>query len=227
MNVTQQLADALRELLVAVHYADPPKNYGTEDEPNICHEARIPVGFVEPAHRALTAYEASRAAPAEDAVERVARAIYASLTVGPWENLIPEMQDEWRNRARAALAAMQPRDEGPAFGPLDPAAMDLGTWEPSENAFDARGYLIRNVLEPVFPGITPLKDLAGVCTQVDHVVAAQRDAISKAYAILWGVVTDDRRLHSARHALLDALGGVGSTGQKLALERYAAQEPRS
>jgi hypothetical protein len=90
--------------------------------------------------------------------------------------------------------------------------------------FDARGYLIRNVLEPVFPGITPLKDLAGVCTQVDHVVAAQRDAISKAYAILWGVVTDDRRLHSARHALLDALGGVGSTGQKLALERYAAQD---
>ena len=87
--------------------------------------------------------------------------------------------------------------------------------------FDARDYLIRNALEPVFPGIAPLKDLEGVCTQVDHVIASQRDAISKAYAILWGIITDDRRVHHVRHVLLDALGGVGSTGQRLALERYA------
>lgn len=90
--------------------------------------------------------------------------------------------------------------------------------------FDAREYLIRNALEPVFPGIRPLADLEGVCTQVDHVIASQQAAVSEAYAILWGVTTDDRRLHKARRILLTALGGVGSTGQKLALERYARQE---
>ena len=90
--------------------------------------------------------------------------------------------------------------------------------------FDARDYLIRNVLEPAFPGITPLKDIVGVCTQVDHVVASQRYAVSKAYAILWGITTDDRRVHDARHVLLEALGGIGSTNQRLALDHHARGE---
>lgn len=48
-----ELYEALRELLVAVRFADPPKDYGTPEEPNLCHEARIPTDFVTIAERAL------------------------------------------------------------------------------------------------------------------------------------------------------------------------------
>jgi len=41
----------------------------------------------------------------------------------------------------------------------------------------ARGYLIRNVLEPLSPGIEPAPTLIEVCTQVDHLTAALRDKI--------------------------------------------------
>lgn len=50
-----ELYEALRELLVAVRFADPPKDYGDDGNhgPNLCHEARIPVDFVTIAERAL------------------------------------------------------------------------------------------------------------------------------------------------------------------------------
>jgi hypothetical protein len=48
-----ELYEALRELLVAVRYADPPKDFGAPHESNFCHEARIPVDFVTIAERAL------------------------------------------------------------------------------------------------------------------------------------------------------------------------------
>jgi hypothetical protein len=97
----------------------------------------------------------------------------------------------------------------------------------ADDGFDARQYLIRNVLQPAFPGISPQPTLAGVCTQVDHVLAGQQDAIAQAYALLWSIVTDDPRQHRARRVLLEAMGGLGSTRQKLALEKYGkAQDPR-
>ena len=92
--------------------------------------------------------------------------------------------------------------------------------------FATRDYLIRNVLQPAFPGITPLPTLDGVCTQVDHVLAGQQEAIAEAYALLWTVVTDDKRIHLARRTLLSAMGGQGSTRQKLALEKFAATRER-
>lgn len=58
----------------------------------------------------LSALESLSAPPPAGEVEAVARAIYASLTLGPWENLLDAMQEEWRNRARAAIAALPRRD---------------------------------------------------------------------------------------------------------------------
>ena len=134
---------------------------------------------------------------AHDDVEKVARAIYETAS-GPWEFASDYGQDIVRCEARAAIAAMG-------------------------DGFDAREYLIRNALQPAFPGISPLPSLAGVCTQVDHILARQQDAIAQAYVLLWSIVTDDPRQHRARHILLDAMGGQGSTRQKLAMEKYGAE----
>lgn len=64
---------------------------------------------------------AARPAPAEDAVERVVKAIYEEddprCRAWPWPDLNTEAQggqgtaDRYRDIARAALAAMQPRGE--------------------------------------------------------------------------------------------------------------------
>jgi len=47
------LEAALRELIIAVTFADPPKDYGTPNEPNLCHEARVPTAFIDTARKAL------------------------------------------------------------------------------------------------------------------------------------------------------------------------------
>jgi hypothetical protein len=50
-----EVEEALRELLVAVTFSEPPVNMGgTEDDPNLCYEARVPVEFVTNARAALT-----------------------------------------------------------------------------------------------------------------------------------------------------------------------------
>lgn len=57
---------------------------------------------------------AARPAPAEDAVERVARALLAVEVCWndhEWEQLPENVQTIFRDHARAALAAMQPRGE--------------------------------------------------------------------------------------------------------------------
>lgn len=58
----------------------------------------------------------ARPAPAEDAVERVAKAIFYTTNEwtqsnDTWDGLPDYGQDVFRDRARAALAAMQPRGE--------------------------------------------------------------------------------------------------------------------
>ncbi len=151
----------------------------------------------------------------DETVEKVARAIYEvhphydldqGFAVMSWDDLVAfeEGADYTptvtiiRDKASAAIAAMG-------------------------DGFDAREYLIRNALQPAFPGISPLPSLAGVCTQVDHILAGQQAAIAEAYVLLWSIVTDDPRQHRARHILLDAMGGQGSTRQKLAMEKYGAE----
>lgn len=47
------LRGAVKHLLNAVKYTEPPKNFGTEQEPNLCYEARIPIAFVKDVEQAL------------------------------------------------------------------------------------------------------------------------------------------------------------------------------
>jgi hypothetical protein len=56
LSIEAKLAEAvaaLKELLIAVEYAAPPRNYGTDTDPNLCFEARVPVDFVTKAHAAI------------------------------------------------------------------------------------------------------------------------------------------------------------------------------
>lgn len=48
-----ELLEALEGLVIAVTYADPPKDFGTRLEPNLCHEARVPTEFVTHARTAI------------------------------------------------------------------------------------------------------------------------------------------------------------------------------
>ena len=50
-----ELRKALKDLLIAVTYAAPAKDYGQPDDPNPCYEARVPVAFVQRAEAALAA----------------------------------------------------------------------------------------------------------------------------------------------------------------------------
>lgn len=53
-----ELLNTLRALLVAVTYSAPPVNFGgTEDDPNFCWSARIPVQFVDEARAAVAKAE--------------------------------------------------------------------------------------------------------------------------------------------------------------------------
>lgn len=45
---------ALKELLVAVTFKATTVNFGTDENPNPCYEARVPVGFVHYAHEVLS-----------------------------------------------------------------------------------------------------------------------------------------------------------------------------
>jgi hypothetical protein len=47
------LEDGLRHLLAAVTFNEPPRDFGTRDDPNPCWEARVPVGFTDVARAAL------------------------------------------------------------------------------------------------------------------------------------------------------------------------------
>ena len=49
--VNAELLEALRHLLTAVTFADPPKEFNGV----LCHEARVPVGFVDAARAAIDA----------------------------------------------------------------------------------------------------------------------------------------------------------------------------
>lgn len=90
----------------------------------------------------------------------------------------------------------------------------------------ARGYLIRNVIEPLHPNVTPLPDLIGVCTQIDNITAglrAERDAALRDLAAaradlaraervclsIWGagmIPVDDHAAHdAARRETTEAL----------------------
>lgn len=55
-----ELREALRGLITAVRFADPPRNFGTEEDPNLCHEARVPIDFVTIAEAALAKTETPR-----------------------------------------------------------------------------------------------------------------------------------------------------------------------
>jgi hypothetical protein len=57
---SEAVVEALKALLVAVTYAEPPKDYGTAGDPNLCFEARVPVQFVDDARAAIAAYEGER-----------------------------------------------------------------------------------------------------------------------------------------------------------------------
>ena len=48
-KVNAELLGALRNLLTAVTFADPPKEFNCV----LCHEARVPVGFVNEARAAI------------------------------------------------------------------------------------------------------------------------------------------------------------------------------
>lgn len=51
--LTHNLIEALRNLVTAVRYAEPLKEFGTPDAPNPCFEARVPAFFVQQAEMAL------------------------------------------------------------------------------------------------------------------------------------------------------------------------------
>jgi hypothetical protein len=51
--VNAELLEALRHLLTAVTFADPPKEFNGV----LCHEARVPVGFVDAARAAIARAE--------------------------------------------------------------------------------------------------------------------------------------------------------------------------
>jgi hypothetical protein len=52
-EVNAELLEALRHLLTAVTFADPPKAFNGA----LCHEARVPVGFVDAARAAIAKAE--------------------------------------------------------------------------------------------------------------------------------------------------------------------------
>lgn len=49
--------EALKDLLVAVKFKSPPVNFGTDNDPNLCWEARVPIAFVEVAEKAIAKAE--------------------------------------------------------------------------------------------------------------------------------------------------------------------------
>jgi hypothetical protein len=49
----KRLEEALKDLLIAVTFADPPKEFGGV----LCNEALVPIGFVNSARAALEAKE--------------------------------------------------------------------------------------------------------------------------------------------------------------------------
>jgi hypothetical protein len=51
--VNAELLEALKALTVAVTFADPPKEFNGA----LCHEARVPVGFVDAARAAIAKAE--------------------------------------------------------------------------------------------------------------------------------------------------------------------------
>jgi hypothetical protein len=51
------LLEALKALVIAVTYNEPPRDFGTPDDPNPCYEARVPVGFVDKARAAIAKAE--------------------------------------------------------------------------------------------------------------------------------------------------------------------------
>jgi len=52
-EVNAKLLEALKALTVAVTFADPPKEFNGA----LCHEARVPVGFVDAARAAIAKAE--------------------------------------------------------------------------------------------------------------------------------------------------------------------------
>jgi len=49
-----EVVAALQELLTAVEFMAPPRDFNTgRGDPNMCWEARVPVGFTDIAHKAL------------------------------------------------------------------------------------------------------------------------------------------------------------------------------